>query len=152
MHGPATQRRRADTGTRINIRERGIEQSRAMESDMEMSLDFSWETPSFFELCGADSMHLPAEDSLSCLYDDSTSSPDGASSGLTRRWAGRNMLNERDRRRRLNEKLYAIRGVVPNITKMNKASIIQDAIAYIEELQEQERQILAAPEPMAVPP
>ncbi|XP_048532882.1 transcription factor BHLH6-like isoform X2 [Triticum urartu] len=118
-----------------------------MESDMEMSLDFSWETPSFFELCDADSMHLPAEDSLSCLYEhgDSTSSPDGANSGLTRRWAGRNMLNERDRRRRLNEKLYAIRGVVPNITKMNKASIIQDAIAYIEELQEQERQILAAP-------
>ncbi|VAI25568.1 unnamed protein product [Triticum turgidum subsp. durum] len=90
-----------------------------MESDMEMSLDFSWETPSFFELCDADSMHLPAEDSLSCLYEhgDSTSSPDGANSGLTRRWAGRNMLNERDRRRRLNEKLYAIRGVVPNITK-----------------------------------
>ncbi|XP_044384207.1 transcription factor BHLH6 isoform X2 [Triticum aestivum] len=118
-----------------------------MESDMEISLDFSWETPSFFELCDADSMHLPAEDSLSCLYEhgDSTSSPDGANSGLTRRWAGRNMLNERDRRRRLNEKLYAIRGVVPNITKMNKASIIQDAIAYIEELQEQERQILAAP-------
>ncbi|KAF7072093.1 hypothetical protein CFC21_077273 [Triticum aestivum] len=116
-----------------------------MESDMEVSLDFSWETPSFFELCDADSMHLPAEDSLSCLYEDSMSSPEGASSGLTRRWAGRNMLNERDRRMRLNEKLYAIRGVVPNITKMDKASIIQDAIAYIEELQEQERQILAAP-------
>ncbi|KAM3316740.1 hypothetical protein ACQJBY_034713 [Aegilops geniculata] len=116
-----------------------------MESDMEVSLDFSWETPSFFELCDADSMHLPDEDSLSGLYEDSTSSPDGASSGLTRRWAGRNMLNERDRRRRLNEKLYAIRGVVPNITKMDKASIIQDAIAYIEELQEQERQILAGP-------
>ncbi|XP_044983286.1 transcription factor BHLH6-like isoform X1 [Hordeum vulgare subsp. vulgare] len=120
-----------------------------MESDMDMeqvSFDFSWETPSFFELCDTDSMHLPAEDSLSRLdeHDGSTSSPDRANSGMTRRWAGRNMISERDRRRRLNEKLYAIRGVVPNITKLDKASIIQDAIAYIEELQEQERQLILA--------
>nr|BAJ88508.1 predicted protein [Hordeum vulgare subsp. vulgare] len=120
-----------------------------MESDMDMeqvSFDFSWETPSFFELCDTDSMHLPAEDSLSRLdeHDGSTSSPDRANSGMTRRWAGRNMISVRDRRRRLNEKLYAIRGVVPNITKLDKASIIQDAIAYIEELQEQERQLILA--------
>jgi hypothetical protein len=84
------------------------------------------------------------------------------------------MIMERDRRRKLNEKLYALRAVVPNITKvsaharavdrstcmcpiqfknltgfvrrylqMDKASIIQDAISYIEELHQEERRILA---------
>jgi len=52
----------------------------------------------------------------------------------------KNIVMERDRRRRLNEKLYALRSVVPNITK---ASIVRDAIAYIEQLQEEERRVLA---------
>ncbi|KAM0914242.1 hypothetical protein ACQ4PT_011668 [Festuca glaucescens] len=71
------------------------------------------------------------------------------------------------RGRRLNDKLYAIRSVVPNITKVNrssciymracfdcemcklgktqmdKASIVKDAIEYVRQLQEQERQLLA---------
>ncbi|KAF7034284.1 hypothetical protein CFC21_045319 [Triticum aestivum] len=138
--------------------------SRAMEADMDASLDFlELEAHLVFDLGNADSKrwmsladccssYLPAEDSLSGLdssgYNDSTSSPDGATSSrstastrATR--ASKNIVEERVRRRRLNEKLYAIRGVVPNITKMDKASIIQDAVAYIEELQEQERRILA---------
>ncbi|KAI5012890.1 transcription factor BHLH6-like isoform X2 [Hordeum vulgare subsp. vulgare] len=125
-----------------------------MEADMDMSLDFSWETPNFFEaqvleLAVVDSMYLSAEDSLSGLYScyDDSSSPDGASSWSTATTratrASKNIIMERDRRRRLNEKLYNLRGVVPNISKMDKASIIQDAIAYIEALQEQERQLLA---------
>ncbi|KAF7034283.1 hypothetical protein CFC21_045319 [Triticum aestivum] len=124
-----------------------------MEADMDASLDFlELEAHLVFDLGNADSSYLPAEDSLSGLdssgYNDSTSSPDGATSSrstastrATR--ASKNIVEERVRRRRLNEKLYAIRGVVPNITKMDKASIIQDAVAYIEELQEQERRILA---------
>ncbi|KAM3262582.1 hypothetical protein ACQJBY_052985 [Aegilops geniculata] len=114
-------------------------------SDMDVSLDFSWEAL-VLELGDADSMYLPAEDSLSGLCDDSTSSPDGATSRSAKATSleRKNIINERHRRRMLNEKLYALRRVVPNITKMDKASIIQDAIAYIEELQEEERQILAA--------
>nr|CAB3484090.1 unnamed protein product [Digitaria exilis] len=88
-------------------------------------------------------------------YREASSSPDGANSCSTQVTpasppspaaagvATKNMVMERDRRRRLNEKLYALRSVVPNITKMDKASIVRDAIAYIEQLQEEERQMLA---------
>ncbi|KAM0823468.1 hypothetical protein ACQ4PT_070855 [Festuca glaucescens] len=138
----------------------------------DVSFDYFWETPSFFdtqvleldldaqvleldfqaqvlELDLVDSMYLPAEDSLSGLYScyDDSSSPDGANSWSTATMRAarenKNIIMERDRRRKLNEKLYALRAVVPNITKMHKASIIQDAIAYIEELHLEERRILA---------
>ncbi|KAG6472317.1 hypothetical protein ZIOFF_069777 [Zingiber officinale] len=53
-----------------------------------------------------------------------------------------NILQERERRKRFNQTLYDLRGVVPNITKMSKVSIIHDAINYIQQLQDQERSLL----------
>lgn len=42
---------------------------------------------------------------------------------------------ERQRRERLNQKFYALRAVVPNVSRMDKASLLTDATSYITDLQ-----------------
>ncbi|XP_068638915.1 transcription factor bHLH35-like [Aristolochia californica] len=94
-----------------------------------------WETRMFMQNEEMDSWGW---DENFCGYYDS-SSPDGASSSAT----AKNIVSERNRRKKLNERLFALRAVVPNISKMDKASIIKDAIEYIQELHDEERRIQA---------
>ncbi|KAL1819922.1 hypothetical protein ACET3Z_014791 [Daucus carota] len=71
------------------------------------------------------------------LAGDDASAPDGGQPSA----ASRNIVSERNRRKKLNDRLLALRAIVPNITKMDKASTVKDAISYIQELQEQEGRI-----------
>jgi len=57
------------------------------------------------------------EAALSGYYD--SSSPDGGASSL----ASKNIVSERNRRKKLNERLFALRAVVPNISKVYGNSV-----------------------------
>ncbi|KAL1827711.1 hypothetical protein ACET3Z_006123 [Daucus carota] len=55
----------------------------------------------------------------------------------------RTLVQEQRRRSRMKDKLYALRALVPNITKMDKASIVGDAALYVQDLQKQARKLKA---------
>lgn len=59
------------------------------------------------------------------------------------------VLAERQRREKLNQRFYALRAVVPTISKMDKASLLGDAIAYITELQKKVKDMEAETEESA---
>ncbi|PUZ46793.1 hypothetical protein GQ55_7G110900 [Panicum hallii var. hallii] len=58
-----------------------------------------------------------------------------------RRDRSKTIVSERKRRVRMKEKLYELRALVPNITKMDKASIIADAVVYVKNLQAHARKL-----------
>ncbi|XP_010548649.1 PREDICTED: transcription factor bHLH27-like [Tarenaya hassleriana] len=96
-----------------------------------------WETTMFFQNEELEYDSWAFEEALSGSGE--SSSPDGAATSP----ASKNVLSERNRRHRLNQRLLALRSVVPNISKLDKASVIRDSIAYIEELREQEKRLEA---------
>ncbi|KAK1682710.1 hypothetical protein QYE76_043558 [Lolium multiflorum] len=95
-------------------------------------------------------------DDQACSYDD-VISPGGSgeqgagcepgrddsdlSGTRKRRDRSKTIVSERKRRFRMKEKLYELRALVPNITKMDKASIIADAVEYVKNLQSHARKL-----------
>ncbi|MCE3050978.1 hypothetical protein HAX54_048645 [Datura stramonium] len=58
----------------------------------------------------------------------------GRKPGTSRETPLNHVEAERQRREKLNHRFYALRSVVPHVTKMDKASLLSDAVAYINEL------------------
>ncbi|XP_048320232.2 transcription factor MYC2 [Ziziphus jujuba] len=58
---------------------------------------------------------------------------------------------ERQRREKLNNRFYALRSVVPNVSKMDKASLLNDAVIYIKELKDKIKQLETKLEQQAAP-
>jgi hypothetical protein len=98
--------------------------------------------PAFKVSQGVSLMNSPGENAMELPANSSDTAEEKSVGGKRQKSvASKNLVSERKRRKKLNEGLFQLRAVVPKISKMDKASIIGDAIAYVRELQKELEEI-----------
>ncbi|XP_066338163.1 transcription factor SCREAM2-like [Miscanthus floridulus] len=80
----------------------------------------------------------------------------GDGKGKRKGLPAKNLMAERRRRKKLNDRLYMLRSVVPKISKMDRASILGDAIEYLKELLQKindlQNELESSPSTASLPP
>ncbi|KAI3975964.1 hypothetical protein MKX01_016647 [Papaver californicum] len=80
--------------------------------------------------------------------ENSTIVTSGDQKGKRKGAPAKNLMAERRRRKKLNDRLYMLRSVVPKISKMDRASILGDAVEYLKELLQKINDLQSEPESM----
>eukprot|EP00268_Persea_americana_P008758 TRINITY_DN13423_c2_g1_i1.p1 TRINITY_DN13423_c2_g1~~TRINITY_DN13423_c2_g1_i1.p1 ORF type:complete len:378 (-),score=62.59 TRINITY_DN13423_c2_g1_i1:234-1367(-) len=105
----------------------------------------SYEEPIFGSAVSADTAEMfvnsAAKSSMLSRSEESGDEEDTDEERRTITSSCKNLVSERNRRKRLSQQLLALRALVPNITKMDKRSVLVDALAYLSSIHEETERI-----------
>lgn len=123
----------ADIGLIAGVQENDF----APQDDHEKKVEKKPETPFGSSSYLVESGHSDSDSpfmAVAATTEKRTPKKRGRKPGLGRDMPLNHVEAERQRREKLNHRFYALRAVVPNVSRMDKASLLSDAVSYINEL------------------